>query len=288
MVAVRASTRLAIFALVASVVVFPATARPAGPADPPVITVASTTSTENSGLFEYLLPLFTAETGIEVRVVAVGTGQAIRLARNGDADVLLVHHEASERRFVADGYGVERHALMHNDFLVVGPRADPAGIGGMSDAARALSRLAASGLPFVSRGDDSGTHRKELALWQAATLEPQSASGRWYLETGSGMGATLNTASAMNGYTLTDRATWLHFANKGDLVALVQGDGRLFNPYGVVLVDPARHPHVNAKSAQRFVDWLVSSRGQQAIAAYRIDGRQVFFPDAVLRAEGAN
>ncbi len=251
----------------------------AAPVLPDRITVASTTSTENSGLFEYLLPRFTAESGVEVRVVAVGTGQALRLARNGDADVLLVHHEASERRFVADGYGVERHALMHNDFVLVGPSSDPASVAGLADAAAAMARLAAGGHAFVSRGDDSGTHRKEQSLWQAAGVAPQAASGRWYREAGAGMGATLNTASAMNAYTLTDRATWLRFGNKGDLALLVQGDERLFNPYGVILVNPGRHNHVNAVAGQRFVDWLLSPRGQRAIAAFCHDGRPLFFPE---------
>jgi len=245
------------------------------------ITVASTTSTENSGLFDYLLPLFTAQTGIGVRVVAVGTGQAIRLAANGDADVLLVHHRSSEDKFVADGLGVKRYPVMHNDFVIVGPIADPAGVRGMSDAPAALSKIAAAGYPFASRGDDSGTHKKELEVWAASGVDPVAASGGWYRETGAGMGATLNTAAGMDAYALTDRATWLKFANKGGLEILVQGDERLFNPYGVILVNPERFPHVKAQQGQAFIDWLVSPQGQALIADYRIGGAAAFFPDAL-------
>jgi tungstate transport system substrate-binding protein len=249
--------------------------------EPRPITVASTTSTQNSGLFEYLLPKFTAETGIEVRVVAVGTGQAIRLATNGDADVLLVHHPASERKFVADGLGLARHPVMHNDFVLVGPAADPAGIRGMADVATALRRIGDDEQVFVSRGDDSGTHKKELELWRAAAFDPRPASGAWYRESGSGMGTTLNTASAMGGYTLTDRASWVSFGNKAGLQLLVEGDTRMHNPYSIIVVNPGRHPHVHAVEAQAFADWLISEKGQQAIAAYRVDGQQLFFPDAV-------
>ena len=245
------------------------------------ITVASTTSTQNSGLFDFLLPRFRAATGIEVNVVAVGTGQAIRIATNGDADVLLVHHEASERRFVAEGLGLARHPVMHNDFVLVGPDADPAGIDGMDDVAAALRRIGDTQQVFVSRGDDSGTHKKELELWQVTGFDPGPASGRWYREAGSGMGATLNTARAMDGYTLTDRASWVSFGNKGDLRILVEGDARLHNPYTAIVVNPARHPHVRAAQAQAFVDWLTSREGQALIAAYRVDGQQLFFPDAV-------
>ncbi len=245
------------------------------------ITVASTTSTENSGLFGYLLPAFTEETGIEVRVVAVGTGQAIRIAMNGDADVLFVHHRASEEQFVADGYGVKRYPVMHNDFVIVGPAADPAGIRGMTDAAAALSAVANSNQPFASRGDDSGTYKKEMSLWAAAGVDPTGTNGDWYRETGSGMGATLNTASGMDAYALTDRGTWIKFGNKGDLELLVEGDPRLFNPYGVILVNPERFPHIKAKEGQRFIDWLISEKGQQRIAAYRVDGQPAFFPDAM-------
>lgn len=244
------------------------------------ITLASTTSTENSGLFDALLPAFEAETGIAVRVVAVGTGQAIRIARNGDADVLLVHHTPSEESFVADGHGVERFDVMYNDFVIVGPRGDPAQVRGVSNVALALRDVARRQQPFVSRGDDSGTHKKELALWQAADVDVASASGDWYAETGSGMGATLNTASAKNAYALTDRATWLKFANKGDLELLVQGDRRLFNQYGIILVDAAKHPHVKTATGQSFVEWVISKKGQETIARYRIAGAQAFFPSA--------
>ncbi len=245
------------------------------------IKVASTTSTQNSGLFEYLLPQFTAESGIEVNVVAVGTGQAIRIATNGDADLLLVHHEASERKFVADGLGLARQPLMHNDFVLVGPAADPAGVKGIDDIAIALRRIGDTAQVFVSRGDDSGTHKKELELWQAAGFDPRPASGTWYREAGSGMGATLNTAGAMGGYTLTDRASWVSFGNKGDLRIVVEGDARLHNPYTAIVVNPERHPHVHRREAQAFVDGLVSAKGQALIAAYRVDGQQLFFPDAM-------
>jgi len=255
---------------------------------PRSITVASTTSTDNSGLFAWLLPKFTADTGIAVRVVAVGTGQAIRIAMNGDADVLFVHHPPSERQFVADGFGVARHAIMHNDFVLVGPATDPAGIRGMTRAADALARIAAAGATFVSRGDDSGTHKKELALWQLAGVDPRPHSGDWYRESGSGMGSTLNTASAMNAYTLADRATWSSFGNKGNLVILLEEDPPLHNPYSVIVVNPARHPHVHASEAQAFVDWLMSERGQEAIAAFRVSGQQVFFPDVLPNVNGAD
>ena len=245
------------------------------------ITVASTTSTQNSGLFDWLLPQFTKASGIEVQVVAVGTGQAIRIATNGDADLLLVHHEASERKFVADGLGLERHPVMHNDFVLVGPGADPADVGGIKDIATALQRIGESEQVFVSRGDDSGTHKKELELWGASGFDPRPASGSWYRETGSGMGATLNTASAMNGYTLSDRASWVSFGNKGDFEILVEGDPRLHNPYAAIVVNPKKHPHVKVKEAQAFVDWLTSAQGQAAIAAFRVDGQQLFFPDVV-------
>ena len=245
------------------------------------ITLASTTSTENSGFFQAILPRFEQATGIAVRVVAVGTGQAIRMAQRGDADLLLVHHKPSEEQFVAAGFGVERHEVMYNDFVLVGPQDDPAGIGGGSDAVDALARIAAQRAVFVSRGDDSGTHKRELALWRAAGIDVGAASGTWYRESGAGMGTTLNIASGMDTYTLTDRGTWLNFSNKGGLVVLVEGDRRLFNPYGVILVNPARHPHVKAADGQAFIDWLLSPVGQGAIAAYRIDGQPVFFPNAV-------
>ena len=244
------------------------------------ITVASTTSTRNSGLYDYILPLFTKAAGVEVRVVAVGTGQAIKLARNGDADVLFVHHKPSEEKFVSDGFGIKRLDVMYNDFVLVGPKSDPAKAGGSRDIAKALAAVANAALPFASRGDNSGTHKKELGLWKTAGGEPKSDTGNWYRETGSGMGATLNMASAMNAYALTDRGTWLKFANKGELTILVQGDKRLFNPYGVIVVNPAKHPHVKRADAEAFANWLVSDAGQAAIAAYRIKGKQGFFPNA--------
>lgn len=244
------------------------------------ITVASTTSTEDSGLFGQILPIFAQRTGIEVRVVALGTGQAIKLAERGDADVLFVHDTTSEERFVAEGWGVARHAVMHNDFIIVGPEADPAGIGDTADAAEAMRRIAAAGAPFVSRGDGSGTHKAELRLWKAAGIDVAAASGTWYRETGSGMGPTLNTAAGMGAYTLADRGTWLAFRNKGGLRIVLEGDRRLFNPYGVILVNPAKHPNVKAADGQAFIDWLLSPEGQGAIAGFRVDGQQLFFPNA--------
>jgi len=253
---------------------------PAAGAAERFITVASTTSTKNSGLFDYILPLFEKKTGIQVRVVAVGTGQAIRLARNGDADVLLVHHRPSEEAFVAEGFGVKRFDVMYNDFVIAGPKSDPARIAGMTDAAAALKKIAGARAPFVSRGDDSGTHKKELALWRAAGVDAARASGTWYRETGSGMGATLNTASAMQGYALADRGTWLSFKNRAGLRVLVEGDTRLFNPYGVILVNPKKFPHVKADLGQAFIDWLISPEGQAAIGTFRVNGQVLFKPNA--------
>ncbi|MDZ7840115.1 MAG: substrate-binding domain-containing protein [Gammaproteobacteria bacterium] len=244
------------------------------------ITVASTTSTENSGLFDELLPRFTGETGIEVRVVAVGTGQSIRLAEKGDADVLFVHHKPSEEAFVEAGYGVARHDVMYNDFVIVGPAGDPAGIKGMNDVTKALTAIKEAEQPFASRGDDSGTHKKEQGLWKAAGLDASSFDASWYRETGSGMGATLNTASGMNAYAMSDRATWLNFGNKGDLEILLEGDERLFNQYGIILVNPERHSHIKAEMGQTFIDWVLSDQGQQAIGEYKIKGQQAFFPNA--------
>ena len=244
----------------------------------PFITVASTTSTRNSGLYDHILPLFTAATGVEVRVVAVGTGQAIRLAKAGDADVLFVHHRPSEEALVREGFGVRRYDVMYNDFVIVGPKSDPAGAAKQNDAAAALTAIAKANQPFTSRGDDSGTHKKEMKLWRTAGVNTAKSTGGWYRETGSGMGATLNTASAMNAYALTDRATWLKFSNKGELKIVSEGDKSLFNPYGVVLVDPKKHPHTKAKDGQAFINWLISDAGQRAIAAYDIRGRQAFFP----------
>src|SRR5262245_11423516 len=244
------------------------------------ITVASTTSTENSGLFGYLLPIFQQKAGIEVRVVALGTGQAIELARKGDADVLFVHHKPSEEKFVADGFGIDRHDVMYNDFVIVGPAADPAGIKGVKDVVEVMGKIAAAKAPFASRGDDSGTHKAELALWQEASVDVAGASGTWYRETGSGMGPTLNTAAGMDAYALTDRGTWLAFDNRQNLAILVEGDPRLFNQYGIILVNPAKHPHVKAELGQTFIDWVLSDEGQEAIAQFKINGEQAFFPNA--------
>ncbi|MGY8994421.1 MAG: substrate-binding domain-containing protein [Rhodospirillales bacterium] len=244
------------------------------------ITVASTTSTENSGLFDHILPKFDAASGIEVRVIAVGTGAAIKLAEDGNADVLFVHHRPSEMAFVADGFGVKRFDVMYNDFILVGPKSDPAGIHDGTNLALALKKIAATKAPFTSRADGSGTHKMELSLWVAADIDVKAASGTWYRETGSSMGATLNTASAMEAYTLTDRGTWIKFGNKGPLIIKVEGDPRLFNPYGVILVNPQRHPHTKAADGQRFIDWLLSKTGQKIIAEYRIDGKLAFFSNA--------
>ncbi|UKJ73309.1 substrate-binding domain-containing protein [Azospirillum brasilense] len=243
------------------------------------ITVASTTSTEDSGLFKSILPKFTEKTGIEVRVVAKGTGQAIDIAKRGDADVLFVHHKPSEDKFVAEGFSTERKPVMYNDFVIVGPKADPAKVGGSKDVSAALKSIAAAKAPFVSRGDDSGTHKSEQALWKTAGVDPTTGDG-WYRAIGQGMGATLNTAAAVSGYAMTDRATWLSFKNRGDLDILVEGDKRLFNQYGVMLVNPAKFSHVKAADGQAFVNWLVSAEGQQAIADYKINGNSLFFPNA--------
>jgi tungstate transport system substrate-binding protein len=256
-------------------------ALPLGPASAQsrFIVLASTTSTEQSGLFAQLLPAFTQATGIEVRVVALGTGQALDAARRGDADVVLVHDQVAEERFVAEGFGLKRQAVMYNDFVVIGPKADPAGVRG-ADVTAALKTLASAGLPFVSRGDKSGTHAAELRYWQAAAIDLAAARPAGYVECGCGMGPALNMASSMNGYVLADRGTWLNFRNRGDLAVLVQGDRRLFNQYGVIVVNPARHPHVKQALAQRFADWLVAPAGQAAIAGYRIGGEPLFFPNA--------
>ena len=244
------------------------------------IVLQSTTSTRNSGLFERILPAFRAKTGIEVRVVAVGTGQALRNAARGDGDALLVHDREAERRFVAEGHGTRRHDVMYNDFVIVGPRADPAGIAGTADAPAALAAIARARAAFASRGDDSGTHKAELRLWRAARIDPAAHSGRWYRETGSGMGATLNVGIGMGAYALSDRASWIAFGNKRGHRVLVEGDPRLFNQYGIVAVSKSRHPNVKAAFAESFVDWMLSEEGQAAIAAHRIDGRQLFFPNA--------
>ena len=244
------------------------------------IIVQSTTSTQNSGLYDHLLPQFREKTGIEVRVVAVGTGQAIKNAQNCDGDVLLVHAKAAEEAFVAEGYGVSRSDVMYNDFVIVGPAADDAAIAGGRDVTGALAKIEAAKAPFASRGDDSGTHKKELALWRAAGIDPLDASGTWYRETGSGMGATLNIAVGMGAYAMTDRATWIAFGNKADHKILVEGDERLFNQYGIIQVDPERCANVKAEQGRRFIDWILSDEGQSAIADYRRDGKQLFFPNA--------
>ena len=245
-----------------------------------VVLVQSTTSTQASGLFDHILPIFEKKTGIDVQVVAVGTGQALRNARNGDGDVLFVHAKPAEERFVAEGHGVERVDVMYNDFVIVGPPADPAGVAGMTDAVAALARIAEAEAPFASRGDDSGTNKAELRLWEAAGIDAQAASGTWYRETGSGMGATLNTGTAMGAYILTDRATWIAFGNKGDYRIAVEGDPKMFNQYGIILVNPEKHANVRAEAGQRFIDWLLSDEGQAAIGDYRVDGEQLFYPNA--------
>jgi tungstate transport system substrate-binding protein len=243
------------------------------------IVVASTTSTEDSGLFGYLLPIFKAKTGIEVKVIAQGTGQALDTARRGDADVVFVHAKSQEEKFLAEGFGVKRFDVMYNDFVLIGPNSDPAGVKG-KDIATALKTIQAKRAPFVSRGDKSGTHSAELALWKQAGIDIAASKGSWYREIGQGMGAALNTAGAMNAYVLSDRGTWISFRNRGDLEIVVEGDKRLFNQYGVMLVNPGKFPSVKQELGQTFVDWLVSPEGQAAIAGYKIDGQQLFFPDA--------
>ena len=242
------------------------------------IVVASTTSTENSGLFAHLLPPFEAKSGIQVRVVSVGTGAALQFARRCDADVVMVHAPDMEQAFVDAGFGLSRHPLMHNDFVIVGPEQDPAGIRGMASAAEALARIAQARVRFVSRADRSGTHAKEMELWQQTGFNPAEASGQWYLETGSGMGQALNTARAMDAYVLADRGTWLSFGNRGRLHLLLEGDPLLFNPYGVILVNPEHCPNTRTAPAQRFIDWLLSDEGQQRIADFRVNGEQLFVP----------
>ncbi len=244
------------------------------------ITIASTTSTEQSGLFAHLLPIFTRQTGITARVVALGTGQALDVGRRGDADVVFVHDRAAEERFVAEGAGGPRRHVMFNDFVLIGSASDPARVANMRDTAEALRRIAALRLPFISRGDRSGTHAAELRLWQQAGADPVTGRGAWYREVGQGMGPALNTAAAQGAYILADRGTWLAFRNRQDLRILVQGDARLSNQYGVMLVNPQRHPHVKAADAQRFIDWIVAPAGQAAIAGYQIGGQQLFFPNA--------
>jgi tungstate transport system substrate-binding protein len=241
------------------------------------ITLASTTSTEQSGLFRHILPIFETASGIEVKVVAVGTGQALAIGAKGDADALLVHDRAGEEKFIADGNGIDRRAVMYNDFVLVGPAKDPAGIKGLKDAQEALRKIAAASAAFASRGDDSGTHRMELRLWTSAGIDKE-VRGTWYRETGSGMGPTLNIAAGLDAYVLADRATWASFKNRQNLVILSEGDPILYNPYGSILVNPARHPDVKARAARRWHDWLTSAPGWAAIASYKINGAQVFFP----------
>ena len=244
------------------------------------ITVASTTSTEQSGLFRHLLPIFEKKTGIQVRVVALGTGQALDMGRRGDADVVFVHAKPLEEKFVAEGYGVRRQEVMYNDFVLIGPKSDPAKVARGKDAVRALQRIHRAKAPFVSRGDRSGTHFAELELWKAAGIDIGRDKGSWYRETGQGMGTALNIASGMNAYVLADRGTWLSFKNRGELTVAVEGDRRLFNQYGIILVNPARHPGVKTELGQAFIDWVISREGQEAIAAYKIGGEQLFFPNA--------
>ncbi len=244
------------------------------------ITVASTTSTEQSGLFKHLLPVFEKKSGIQVRVVALGTGQALDMARRGDADVVFVHDKEAEEKFLADGFGVRRFEVMYNDFILVGPKSDTAKIAGGKDILAAFRKIAEAKAPFTSRGDKSGTHAAEMRLWKVAGIDPQTGKGTWYRETGSGMGPTLNTASAMNAYAFTDRGTWLAFKNRGDLSIVTEGDQRLFNQYGVMLVNPAKHSHVKKEMGQAFVDWVTSAEGQKIIAAYKINGDPLFFPNA--------
>jgi tungstate transport system substrate-binding protein len=249
-------------------------------AEPPYITVASTTSTEESGLFGYLLPAFTKETGIEVRVVAVGTGQALKIGERGDCDVVFVHDRSAELAFVERGFGIDRREVMYNDFILVGPASDPARVEGGNDVVAALRKIADAKAPFVARGDDSGTSKAELRFWKEAGLDPKTISTGWYRDTGSGMGPTLNTTAAMDGYTISDRGTWLNFKNRQNLKIVVQGDRRLFNQYGVMLVNPARYPSVKQDLGNKFIDWLTSPTGQKTIAEYKISGEQLFFPDA--------
>ncbi|PJI43558.1 MAG: hypothetical protein CTR53_04700 [Ferrovibrio sp.] len=243
------------------------------------IVVASTTSTEQSGLFGHILPIFTKKTGIQVRVVAQGTGQALKTGEQGNADVVFVHDRVAEQKFVDAGWGVDRREVMYNDFVIVGPKSDPAKVGGSKDVVAAYKKIAAAKAPFASRGDSSGTHAAELRIWKEAGIDVKATGTGWYRETGSGMGPTLNTASGMNAYAFTDRGTWLNFKNRGDLVVSVEGDAKLFNQYGVMLVNPARHAHVKVAEGRAFIDWITSKEGQDAIASYKIGGQQLFFPN---------
>jgi tungstate transport system substrate-binding protein len=266
-------------ALIAIIVAGLCVATPAAAQDKSIV-VASTTSTQDSGLFGHILPLFKAKTGIEVRVVSQGTGQALDTGRRGDADVVFVHAKPAEEKFISEGWATKRYPVMYNDFVLVGPSSDPAGIKGSTDIAGALNAIKAKGLPFISRGDKSGTHQAELQLWTLAGIDINAAKGPWYKEIGQGMGAALNTAAASNAYVLADRGTWLSFKNRGDLAIVVEGDKRLFNQYGVMLVSPLKHTHVKKEYGQAFIDWLISPDGQKAITEYRIGGQQLFFPNA--------
>lgn len=268
------------WALTLSLALVSWTAAPSATAADKSIVVASTTSTQDSGLFEYLLPIFTQKTGITVRVIAQGTGQALDTARRGDADVVFVHAKAAELQFLAQGQGVKRYPVMYNDFVLIGPKSDAARVSGMTDIAKALRTIADKKTVFVSRGDRSGTHLAELALWKVSGVAIETARGAWYKSIGQGMGAALNFAAASNAYVLSDRATWIHFANKDDLQIVVQGDKRLFNQYGVMLVNPRKHPNVKQALGQEFIDYLISPEGQKAIASYQVNGQQLFFPDA--------
>ena len=267
---------LCLITILASQIFFPWSAN----ASERFIVVASTTSTENSGLYSFVLPRFSEQTGIEVRVVAVGTGQALHIAQNGDADVLLVHHRPSEDQFISQGYGVTRYDLMYNDYILVGPRDDPASVLSAANVIGAVQRIATNKSLFISRGDDSGTHKKELELWNQSGIDTTKVGNGWYQETGRGMGGTLNMASALDAYTLSDRATWLKFGNKGRLDILFQSDPPLFNPYGIILVNPEKHPHIKTRDGQTFIEWMLSETGQTLIADYRILGQQAFFPTA--------
>jgi len=272
--------RLFIAAALAAAGAANAQAPKGGAAGERFIVVSSTTSTQDSGLFGHILPLFKAKTGIDVKVIAQGTGQALDTARRGDADVVFVHAKAAEEKFLAEGYGVKRYDVMYNDFVLIGPATDPAGVKGGKDIVAALKAIEAKHAPFVSRGDKSGTHLAELALWKDANLDPAAKKESWYREIGQGMGAALNTAKAMDAYVLADRGTWISFKNKDGLAIVVEGDSKLFNQYGVMLVNPAKHPHVKAALGQAFVDYVISPAGQTDIAGYKIDGQQLFFPNA--------
>jgi len=268
------------FALLLGALATPFLSLPSAEAQEKSIVVASTTSTQDSGLFGHILPMFKAKTGIDVKVVAQGTGQALDTARRGDADVVFVHAKPQEERFVAEGFGVKRFDVMYNDFVLIGPKADPAKIKGGNDVVTALKAISAANSPFVSRGDRSGTHAAELALWKQAGLDPAAGKPAWYREIGQGMGAALNTANAMNAYVLSDRGTWISFKNKGDLAIAVEGDQQLFNQYGVILVNPEKHPNVKKDLGQTFIDWILSAEGQNAIRSYKIEGQRLFFPNA--------